>query len=133
MLKLNCLFHSEKEESDDMKKTIFLIMTVLMIMASASAALAHPPRNFTMRWDAASEVLTVKADHKVSNPGQHYVMSIYITADGETIFQKRYEKQSSPDFYSDNISLKGIKKGTKITATISCNIMGASEATLVID
>lgn len=104
-----------------------------MIMASASAAFAHPPKNLIMTWDAASEVLTVKAEHKISNPSQHYVMAINITAEGETIFQKRYDQQASPEYYTDRIPLKGLKKGTKITVNIACNIMGASEATLVIE
>ncbi|MEG1641687.1 MAG: hypothetical protein RR272_01110 [Synergistaceae bacterium] len=115
-----------------MKKLFTLFTISIIAVLFSTAAFAHPPKSVSLSWDSKSEVLTVKAEHKVNSTTQHYVISVAVTQDGNQLAQKRYTSQTSADSFSDNIHLKGLKSGSKISVSLTCNIMGTAQTDYII-
>ena len=110
-------------------KRIF-VSALLSLMLFASSALAHPPKDVSLGWDA-SGVLTVKAEHKVEDPGKHYISKVIVFVNDKIAAQKEYSSQQSADGFSDTFSLGAQQPGTKISAEVFCVIMGSKSASIV--
>ena len=104
-----------------------LLFAVLLAAATASAAFAHPPKDITCSWDAASSTLHVTANHVVDDPAKHFVLTMAVLQGQNKLAFKQYDKQGAPDKFSDSVVLKGVKSGATVKVTLLCNIMGTAE------
>ena len=56
-----------------------IMITVAAFILSTSVAVAHPPREMEVSYDAQERVLLVKMSHVVRNPTDHRIARIVIT------------------------------------------------------
>ena len=107
------------------------VLALLLLMLFASSSFAHPPKDVQLAW-SASGALTVKAEHKVEDPGKHYVSKVVVFVNDKIAAQKEYSSQQSADAFSDTFSLGALPSGTKISAEVFCVIMGSKSASMII-
>ncbi len=115
-----------------MKKTIVLLTALALIIISASAVFAHPPKIGRVAWNQAQETLNVSAQHNVNDPEKHYILTLTVFEGNRQLLLKQYTRQGSADGFSDSIILKGIKSGAKLRIQLVCNIMGSSETEFLV-
>lgn len=108
------------------KKTI-PVLALVIILITAAAAFAHPPKSISASWDASTNILNVTAQHSVNDPAKHYVLSLTIFEGNKQLIQKQYTSQSSADQFRDSVALDGFTSGTVIRIQAVCNIMGSAE------
>jgi len=116
-----------------MKRFTITLFILLCFIFCPATAFAHPPKTPDISWDAKSNTLTVKATHVVNDPAKHFVFALVVLdSKGQSIETKQYTMQSSAQTFSDSVQLKGIMPGDTIKVRLVCNIMGATETTVVL-
>lgn len=58
--------------------TIKALAAVMLIVMLAIPAVAHPPAQVSLAYDAQNQTLKVTTTHTVSNPSGHYAMKIAV-------------------------------------------------------
>lgn len=111
-----------------MKKTMIVILAIMLCASFTATAFAHPPKNIEVTWIAATNTLSVKASHVVNDAAKHYVMGfVVLDSSNKQIYTKQYTKQASDKEFSDTAVLKDVKSGDTIKVRLICNIMGTTE------
>jgi desulfoferrodoxin (superoxide reductase-like protein) len=110
-----------------MGKKIFLAL-----LLSALWLQAHPPKAVELNYDAATATLSVKVLHHVSDPEKHYVKNISVFAGKELLAKKNYERQETADVQEEIFLFmdKPLRRGSVVTVTAACSIMGETSAEL---
>ena len=90
-----------------MKKTLIYAITALLILVSAGASFAHPPKNVNAVWDKASETLTVTSEHSVNDPVKHYILTLTVFEGNKQLLLNQYDKQGQPNGFSDSVFYRG--------------------------
>ncbi len=115
-----------------MKKKFLAAAILLLVLLSGGAACAHPPKTPDIVWDRTSETLTVTAEHNVNDPAKHYILTLTVFEGNRQLLLKQYDKQGSPERFSDSVILKGLKPGAQVRVQLVCNIMGSVEGEIKI-
>ncbi len=106
---------------------IFLAMTFLL----STPASAHGPKSVDLKYEAATQTLSVTIVHSVKNPATHYIKKILISVSGEKA--SVYEYKSQPDKGSFTVEYNiAAKDGDTIKVKASCNYIGSKSATLTL-
>ena len=103
-----------------------------IVVFTADAAFAHPPKDIVVSWDKGNEILTVLANHNVNDPAKHYILSMTIFDGNKQLLLKQYTSQTSAEHFKDSVVLKGLPSGTKLRVQLVCNIMGSEETTFIV-
>ncbi|MDO5562491.1 MAG: hypothetical protein Q4F74_02655 [Synergistaceae bacterium] len=115
-----------------MKKFAIITTALAFLVLSACGAFAHPPKDVSVSWNKSQEMLSITSHHNVNDPAKHYILSLTILDGNRQVLTKQYTKQGSPETFTDSISLKGMKSGTKLRVQLVCNIMGSKETEFII-
>lgn len=107
-----------------MKK--FLFITVLML--AAAVCFAHPPKDVTVSFDPATNMLSITATHlikesKVTDPAKHFVKDIAVTINGNPAVVGAYTYQQF-DNGEKIILMLNVKSKDKISVKARCNLAG---------
>lgn len=115
-----------------MRKLSIISAALAFLALSACGAFAHPPKDVLLTWNKPQEMLNITSHHSVNDVNKHYILSLTILDGNKQLLTKQYTKQGSPETFTDSVSLKGLKSGTKLRVQLVCNIMGSKEAEIVI-
>lgn len=101
---------------------------------AAVSLLAHPPKNNEMTFNREALTLHVKALHAVSDPAKHYVKTISVSLNGQTIAVKTFDRQLDPgvqewEFKFDPATVS-LPKGTELTVVSECSLYGKKKTTI---
>ncbi|HNY28905.1 MAG TPA: peroxiredoxin [Candidatus Sumerlaeota bacterium] len=115
----------------DTKRAVFRVgvLAVLLGMVTVTGY-AHPPKSPVLSYDAASGVLTVGLTHAVSNVNKHYVKSVEILLNDQSVVKKEYTSQPSEKEWTLTFDVGALKAGDKIKVKATCNIFGTGSAVL---
>ena len=70
-----------------------LIIGLLLVMAMAGSGAAHGPKELSIEFDPAEQLLTVLVDHAVKDRAEHYINRIVVELNGETIIEQVFTSQ----------------------------------------
>ena len=113
-----------------MKKILF---TLILLAALPLAMNANPARKVTLKYDNETEKLTVTILHPVRDTVKHYISEITILVDDKEIETKELANQSSAESQIYEITLPGLKEGTKIEVKTKCNQFGRKKGKLIVE
>jgi desulfoferrodoxin (superoxide reductase-like protein) len=100
-------------------------------MLTASAALAHPPKDVVLSWDPSGS-LTVTVGHSVDNPEKHYINKIVIYADNKIVATRDYSSQPNAGGLTDTFAIGEQRSGVTLKAEAFCVIMGSVSGSIVV-
>ena len=116
------------------KKGVFILA---ILGLSASSLLAHPPKNNEMTFNRGTLTLSVKALHAVSDPAKHYVKSIRVLVNGQTIATKTFDRQLDPGFQEGEFkfdpAVVSLPQGAELTVISECSVYGKKKTTISLD
>jgi hypothetical protein len=108
-----------------------LTVFIFVILLLPQGAVAHPPSNMQVSYNATGEDLFVTITHIVPNPGVHYVQKVAIFRNGNLVNSSTYTSQPSPDTFAYRYGLHA-SGGDRFEVTASCSIGGSVTRTLTV-
>lgn len=103
--------------------SFILISFFLIVSLFASTITAHPPSRVELNYDQAKTMLEVTISHRVGNPNNHYVESVVVTRNGETVLEKDYSKQKDRSEFTYRYDLAAENDDT-FSVNAQCNRFG---------
>lgn len=91
------------------------------------------PKKVILSYDRESGKLNVSVPHPVKNVDSHYIESLAVTVDGESIITLDYTAQSSLESNDVEIEIPDLKSGSVIEVKAVCNKMGSKKGSLTIE
>lgn len=113
-------------------KTNKLVLIIIMALLPM-AIFAHAPKKVILSYDQESGKLNVSVPHPVKNVDSHYIESLAVTVDGESIITLDYTAQSSLESNDVEIEIPDLKSGSVIEVKAVCNKMGSKKGSLTIE
>lgn len=118
-----------------MKKGMIIIFTLfaaIMIAAMAPMqASANAPSSVTLSYDGATQTLKVTIVHAVSSPDSHYIKTVEIKKNDNSVETAKYQSQPSPDEFSYTFKVPA-KAGDTLEVKAKCNYFGSKSAKLIV-
>ncbi len=103
--------------------SFILISLFLIVSLFASTITAHPPSGIELNYDQAKMMLEVTISHRVGNPNNHYVESVVVTRNGETVLEKEYSEQKDRSKFTYRYDLSA-ENGDTFSVNAQCNRFG---------
>ncbi len=110
-----------------MKNAFFFLLLFIAV-----ALVAHPPKAIELNYNAETAALTVTVQHKVSDPGKHFIQRIEVYSGKELLAEKIFERQESEASQGELFLFidKPLERGTAVTVVAHCNLSGKKSADL---
>ena len=108
-----------------------LILLAVVSNGIAGTALARPPAEMKLTYDAEKKNLHAEIRHVTSNPRKHFIRKLIIYKNGDEIENRFYVQQTTAAMLIEDVSLEAVT-GDVIQADAICNEAGRKETTLVI-
>jgi len=110
-----------------MGKKLFLVLFLAPLLLQA-----HAPKALELNYDGETATLGVKVLHRVSNPEKHFIKNISVFSGEELLAEKTFERQETAEAQEEIFLFldKPLAKGTVVTVTAACSIMGEKSADL---
>lgn len=104
----------------------------ILLAACALPLAAHPPRSVELGYDGETATLTVKVQHRVSDPARHFVARIEVRSGKELLAERTYDRQEAASGRDEAFSFaeRPPKDGETLTVTAFCNLSGEKSAEL---
>ena len=104
----------------------------LFSLANTQMASAHPPKDVSISYDLAQQILSVTISHKTTFTSRHYIESVIITKNGAVVSIQEYSSQpkENPIIYTYPISAAA---GDTLEVKATCRIFGSKEATIRVE
>ena len=109
------------------------ILLTLIVLVAAGALLAHPPMKVSLDYDQAGHVLTVKYQHEVGDPAQHFIDDITVMLNGELMVTQLQHSQPGSDGGMVLYLLTDAKAGDKVEVKLECNKGGHKTGELTVE
>ncbi len=103
------------------------VLAVLIILAMAAPALAHPPTKIDISYDPAQKVLTAVITHPVQDPTTHYIGKVDVSLNDKEVASQQFMRQDDQNTQTVKYRLPDAKPGDKIGIEAYCNIFGKLE------
>ena len=107
-----------------MKKAALLGMLVIFL-AIATTAYAHPPRDIKITFDSGTKVVTAVIMHDVANPLNHYIEKVDVELNGNEIIAHNISRQDNNDSQTVSYLIPDVKDGDEISVEGHCSISGS--------
>ena len=117
-----------------MKLTIYRWIPCWMLiglLAMTAGALAHPPSEITLNYDAQKKNLHIEMRHVTKNPRKHFIRKLSVSKNGTEIDSRSYVQQTTAAMLIADVPLEAVP-GDVLRAEAVCNTAGRNETTLVI-
>ncbi|MBM4270676.1 MAG: hypothetical protein FJ139_00755 [Deltaproteobacteria bacterium] len=114
------------------RSLIAVVCAFLMsCMLCSIPAIAHPPAEVVLSYDAESQTLTVSVTHTSKSPGEHYVKKVEIKKNGKSagVYEYNNQPDASTFVYTYKISAQ---RGDVLEAVVSCNKYGSKTGKLTV-
>ena len=105
-------------------------LLMLLVVATAMGAAAHPPDGMTIIYNDRLNVLTVSIDHDVKDRSTHYVNKIEVWIGNSQVLERTYTEQPR-DSFNERFDLNA-EEGDEVTVRAFCVIDGDIEKTMTI-
>ncbi len=69
-----------------------LIVFLVLFLAMAQAAYAHPPSKVEATFDSATKILTAAIFHPVENPQNHYIIKVDVGLNEKEIIEHQISR-----------------------------------------
>ena len=118
-------------------KKAALIRIVALALTGLAAlsgfALAHPPADAAVTYDAQTGDLVVAITHQVDDPATHYVKQVTVRQGDAVLIDKSYTSQPDKSSFTYRYNLPQLKGSSgEITADARCSRSGSRSGTLIL-
>jgi uncharacterized membrane protein YozB (DUF420 family) len=103
---------------------------MLLVLASAFGASAHPAERMTILYNDRLDVLTVSIDHDVKDRRTHYINKIEVWMGNSQVLERTYTEQPR-DNYNERFDLHA-EEGDLVKVKACCNQQGCIEREMTI-
>ncbi len=114
-----------------MKKCI-LILSFLCFVLFAQA-LAHPPSDIRVIFDASSKILTAVIVHGTSNPQGHYIKKVEVGLNAKEIIEQSISQQDNNQTQTVSYFIPDAKSGDRLSVEGYCSISGTLKKEITIN
>jgi desulfoferrodoxin (superoxide reductase-like protein) len=111
-------------------KIVFALCLGLVLIFSASAALAHPPVKIEISYDPATKTVSAVITHPVQDRTNHLIGKVDVDINGEEVIEAKYHFQDTESAQQVSFIMKEAKPGDVIGIEAYCNISGKLKATV---
>jgi len=94
-----------KLKSGTMKRTLFIVITVFVLVLPIVPVTATDITDMSLTYDFDSQVLTVNVSHYTSNTKTHFVETIKIWCNGVSVHNQTYENQTNSCWEYDTFDI----------------------------
>ena len=113
---------------------VFLLVAVILLAMTfllSAPASAHSPKSVDLKYEPATQTLSVTIIHPVKDPATHYIKKISISVnEGEA---REHEYKSQPDKESFTVEYNiAAQDGDTIKVKATCSYIGSKSATLTL-
>lgn len=95
-------------------------------------ALADPPQNLALRFDAKNQILTVNIAHASTFTSLHYIKRVTVMKNNQEIKKTEYTSQPDKTSFSYTYQIPAAENDV-LEVTAACNIQGSKTATLKVE
>lgn len=99
-------------------------LVVIVFLAVAQLAYAHPPSTIKITFDEATKTLTAVIMHSTSNPAKHYISKVDIGLNGKEIKEITLSNQETNASQTITYVLPEAKAGDVISVEGYCSLRG---------
>ncbi len=110
-----------------MKKLFILAVLLVCFVLGVTA---HPAKKVNLTYENGK--LKIEAIHKVKNVKAHFIEQIVVNVDGKIVKTIDLKSQTSGSAEILELLILEIKKGSKVSVTTRCNILGSKTGKLTI-
>lgn len=110
------------------QKIIMLLLGVLLPVA----LFAHAPKKVNLKYDKESGILSVDAVHPVKDVNDHYIITLEVSVNGESLDTLEYTSQTTLESQDKEIKLPDLKSGDEVSVKATCNKFGSKTGKLEI-
>ncbi|MBY8989598.1 MAG: hypothetical protein KGD58_02505 [Candidatus Lokiarchaeota archaeon] len=118
-----------------MSKRKFYYILILLFIVSATSRIdsvkAHPPSGIVLFYNSNTNKLNATISHSVSNPSNHFVLSVVIEVNGTTTVSETYTSQPSSILFTYQYNVTA-NNGARIQASATCNQGGTVTECIVV-
>ncbi len=121
-----------------MKRSInaykFIILGALVLVfcfIMPVEANATPPSDVQITYNLSNQTLTAVITHASFLPGMHYIKTVEIKKNGQTISTNTYKNQPDKKTFTYTYKIPALD-GEEFLVTASCNIYGSKSAKLIV-
>ena len=114
-----------------MKKILGIVIAVI-ILVSASCAMAHSPSNLIAKYDSDTSLLWIKAPHPVAKPNSHYIEEYKIYVNGKKYAELELKSQKDKTGSEAAFYIPGLEKGDTVKIEAKCSQSGKNKITITI-
>ena len=102
-----------------LKKTAFMIFAFLFSLSFSTI-----PDDIDIQFDSIENVLIISIPHYTDDPSKHFINTISVLVNGDTLIKQRFLKQYSHEMQQGIYKIAGLKAGDEITVDAHCNKWG---------
>ena len=114
-----------------MKKLSIIFITIMLLGASILSA--HPASDMNAEYNKETQILTVSFDHKVKDPGDHFIYDVEVKLNKKKIIEQEVSFQENDKGGSFIYKVIDAGVGDVFDITIGCNKWGKKKVKLVIE
>jgi desulfoferrodoxin (superoxide reductase-like protein) len=110
---------------------IVSLFVFLICFAAPQISFADAPKDVTIKYDSASQTLSVAITHKSMFPGMHHIKTVEIKKNNAIVSTTNYDTQPKdvPFTYTYKVDAA---QGDKLDVTATCNMSGSKTATTTV-
>jgi desulfoferrodoxin (superoxide reductase-like protein) len=101
-----------------------VFFTVIIFLACAASAYAHPPYDIKITFDPKTKMLQAVIIHNVNDPLKHYIRKVDIGLNGKEIIEQRISRQDNSESQTVHYLIPDVKNGDALSVEGYCNISG---------
>lgn len=107
-----------------------VILTLVVVLTTSFALKADPAKKVNLTYSEGK--LKIEAIHKVKNVKTHFIDQLIVKVDGKEVKKVEPKEQTSLSSEVLEISLPGLKTGSKIEVSTRCNEFGKKSGKLTL-
>lgn len=111
---------------------ILLVSFFSVVLLAVTSLRAHPPSNLELDYKGEEGVLEVTITHSVGNPSGHYIESVLVKRNGDTVKEQEYEDQPERNEMTYEYQLKA-ENGDTFEVEAECNRFGDMTGSLSVE
>lgn len=108
----------------------FLVIAICLL--TSGPVKADPPQDLSLRYDPATQTLSVTITHPSTFTGLHYIKRVEIKKNNQPVGKNDYTSQPGKKTFSYPFNVQAVENDL-LEVTVFCNIQGQKAATLKVE
>jgi len=109
-----------------------LVGTFALLAVCPMEAYAHPPKDVSLVYNSATQMLEVTIEHNTPSPTWHYISKVGIKKNGKSVGTNDYKSQPDKSKFVYSYPVQPAK-GDVLEVTVTCKIYGSKTVKLTFD